>query len=69
MTDVKPDRTTVAMAGALASIANGASPQAAAEAAGVSLDATYKAMRRYGIGTRDRERCPNCKRLMPGRVA
>lgn len=56
-------RTSHAMAAALAAVANGATPQAAAEAAGVRVDGLYKAMRRHGL--RDRDRCPTCQRIMP----
>jgi len=53
---VTNDNTTARMAGALAAVANGASPRAAADAHNVTRDGLYKAMARHGI----RPKCPTC---------
>lgn len=60
-----PSRLSARMVAALAMVANGAAPGAAADAAGVSVDGLYKAMRREGISGKGGRRCGECGRLMP----
>ena len=61
------DRLTVAMAGAMASVANGAPLGAAAAAAGVTRSGLEKALERAGL--RVRSTCPACGRSTSRSVA
>ena len=53
------------MHGALELLADGVAPRVAAERAGVTLQALYRAMRQEGIGTR----CPTCGKLDTKRLS
>ena len=53
------------MHGALELLADGVAPRVAAERAGVTLQALYRAMRQEGIGTR----CPMCGKLDTKRLS
>lgn len=59
--------TSHKMYGALEYVRAGVKPATAAQAAGVSLQGLYRAMRREGLRGA-RPRCPTCNRIVPGAI-